>query len=407
MTPEAPGRTVSRQTAWLVAIVATLTMTVSYIDRATLAVLAPTVTKVLDISETEYGWLTSAFSIAYLVATPASGWMIDRIGARRGLVGSILVWTTVAALHAVVPGFGILFALRIALGVAEGPSFPGAAQTMQRILPATDRERGFGVLFTGSSIGGMIAPPLAAFLFGIAGWRLAFVGTALVGLIWIPLWIAITSRRDVRRQLDIVPVERSTEKVRFAELIANPNMIRALIAIFAVAPVFGFALSWGAKFLAREYGVTQTQVGHFLWLPPLMFDVGTIAFGDAASRQRRPPGAPPRLLFAGAMLMAATLALLPFATTPWQAMAIIGVAMAGGGAVYALTTADLLARVPQHAVSFAGGTLAAAQSLALIIANPLVGASIDHWHTYDTAVTVTGLWALPGCIYWLVAKPRR
>jgi ACS family hexuronate transporter-like MFS transporter len=398
---------VSRQTAWLVAIVATLTMTVSYIDRATLAVLAPTVTKVLDINEIEYGWLTSAFSIAYLVATPASGCMIDRIGARRGLVGSILVWTTVAALHAVVPGFGILFALRIALGIAEGPSFPGAAQTMQRILPAADRERGFGVLFTGSSIGGMIAPPLAAFLFGLAGWRLAFVGTALVGLVWIPLWIAITSRRDVRAQLDTVPVSsRATTQVRLGDLLANPNMIRALIAIFAVAPVFGFALSWGAKFLVREYGVTQTQVGHFLWLPPLMFDVGTIAFGDMASRQKRAPGVPPRLLFAGAMVMTMTLALLPFAATPWQAMGIIGVGMAGGGAVYALTTADLLARVPQHAVSFAGGTLAAAQSLALIIANPLIGASVDRWHTDDVAVAVTGLWALPGCLYWLIVRPR-
>lgn len=396
---------VSRQTAWLVAIVATLTMTVSYIDRATLAVLAPTVTKVLDINETEYGWLTSAFSIAYLVATPLSGWMIDRIGARRGLVASILVWTTVAALHAVVPGFGVLFALRIALGVAEGPSFPGAAQTMQRILPANERERGFGVLFTGSSIGSMIAPPLAAFLFGIAGWRLAFVGTAVVGLVWIPLWMAITSRRDVRTQLDAVPAERTTERVRFAELITNPNMIRALAAIFAVAPVFGFALSWGAKFLAREYGMPQTRVGHFLWLPPLMFDVGTILFGDTASRQKRPRGAPPRLLLAGGMLMAMTLALLPLATTPWQAMSIIGVAMAGGGAVYALTTADLLARMPQHAISFAGGTLAAAQSLALIIANPLIGASVDRWHSYDVAVIVTGLWALPGCLFWLARRP--
>ena len=125
------------------------------------------------------------------------GTSVVRVELGPGLVGSILVWTTVAALHAVVPGFGILFALRIALGVAEGPSFPGAAQTMQRILPAAERERGFGVLFTGSSIGGMIAPPLASFLFGIAGWRLAFVGTALVGLVWIPLWIAITSRRRI------------------------------------------------------------------------------------------------------------------------------------------------------------------------------------------------------------------
>src|SRR5512139_3534781 len=94
---------VSRRVAWSVALAATFTMTVSYIDRTTLAVLAPSVTKALGISETAYGWLASAFSIAYLLATPLSGWWIDRIGARRGLVWSVLLWTIVAALHAVVP----------------------------------------------------------------------------------------------------------------------------------------------------------------------------------------------------------------------------------------------------------------------------------------------------------------
>ncbi|MCX5741114.1 MAG: MFS transporter [Proteobacteria bacterium] len=127
-------------------------MTVSYIDRSTLAVLAPTVTKALDISDAQYGWLTSAFSMAYLIATPVAGWWIDRVGVRRGLVASVLVWSSFAALHALVPGFGVLFALRIALGVTEGPSFPGAALTMARVLPPEDRSRGFGVLFTGSML---------------------------------------------------------------------------------------------------------------------------------------------------------------------------------------------------------------------------------------------------------------
>jgi hypothetical protein len=44
----------SRERAWTVAIVATLTMTVSYVDRSTLAVIAPSVTKALDIGEVEW-----------------------------------------------------------------------------------------------------------------------------------------------------------------------------------------------------------------------------------------------------------------------------------------------------------------------------------------------------------------
>ena len=109
------------------------------VDRQTLAVLAPTVTQALGISEQNYGWLASAFSIAYLVGAPLAGRMIDAVGARRGLLGAVVVWSIVAALHALAPGFAVLFALRIALGLAEAPSFPGAAQTVHRALPRRAR----------------------------------------------------------------------------------------------------------------------------------------------------------------------------------------------------------------------------------------------------------------------------
>src|SRR5690348_13613425 len=104
-----------RRIAWAVAVTAMLTMTVSYVDRSTLAVLSVTVTKSLDIDEAGYGWIVAAFSFAYLIATPLAGWWLDRYGARRGLFVSVLVWSAVAAMHAAVPTFGVLIALRIML----------------------------------------------------------------------------------------------------------------------------------------------------------------------------------------------------------------------------------------------------------------------------------------------------
>ncbi len=397
---------ITRTNAWTVTVIATLTMTVSYIDRSTLAVLAPSVTKALDIGETPYGWLTSAFAIAYLFATPLSGWWIDRIGARRGLVGSILAWTTVAAMHALVPGFATLFVLRILLGFAEGPSFPGAAQTVQRILPAEERSRGFGLLFTGSSIGGMIVPPLASALYDAGGWRVAFLGTSMAGLLWIPLWIYVTGKPAVREKLDSYQNAPRAQRMSFRQLLTDRNMLRALCAILAVAPVFALGLSWGAKYLARTFDVAQEDVGHYLWMPPLLFDAAAVLAGDLASRQVRAPGAPPRLLFGAGIVLTLVICLLPIATTPWQAMTFMGVAMAGGGIVYTLTLADALARVPPGAVSFAGGTVASAQSVAQIIANPLIGASVDATHSYDIAALVLAAWVLPGCLVWMLVKPR-
>lgn len=389
-----------RSLAWVIAGAATLTMTVSYIDRQMLAALADTVTRELDFTRAAYGWLGAAFSFAYLIATPLAGMWIDRIGARRGLVISVVVWSAVAALHALVPSFAALFALRIALGVAESPSFPGAAQTVQRVLPPEDRHRGFGVLFTGSSIGGLIAPPLASLLFAWQGWRMAFVTSAVVGLVWLPLWIAVTSLPRARAVLD-VEARRVARSLSIGALIREPAMIRALAAIFSAAPVIGFMLLWGPKYLAEVHHVEQVDVGHYAWLPPLAFDIGAIGFGHFASQLRDRERAV-RGLFAIGCLLALVVAALPIAGGPWGAVAMLSVAVAGGGALYTIATADLMGRVPADCVSTASGVLAGAQSLMMIVMNPLIGAVVDYTGNYVGVVAVIGAITIPGSLVWLL-----
>jgi predicted MFS family arabinose efflux permease len=251
----------------------------------------------------------------------------------------------------------------------------------------------------------MLAPPLATLLFRNAGWRVAFLGTALVGLAWIPLWIALTSRRDVRAQLE--PAQKATHEARpqFAELVQHPMVIRGLCGVFAAAPVLGFISAWGSKYLVKTFHTDQGDVGDYLWLPPLCLDAGALVFGDLAARLHRAPGAPPRLLYAIAMLLAAAIGVLPFVDTPWQAMAVMGVASAGGGALYTLCTSDLLSRMAPHSVSFAGGILAGAQSLALVIANPLIGASVEGDRDYRTVALAIGVWAIPGSLIWIAWRP--
>ena len=106
------------------------------------------------------------------------------------------------------------------------------------------------------------------------------------------------------------------------------------------------------------------------------------------------------------MPLAAALGLLPFATSAWSAMALLATAMVGAGAAYTFVTSDLLARVPPASVSFAGGLMAGAQSLALIIVNPLIGWSVDTYGSYDSATIALGIWVVPGSIAWLAWRPK-
>jgi MFS transporter, ACS family, hexuronate transporter len=384
----------TRTHAWIIALAATLTMTVSYIDRQTLAVLGPAVTEALDMTDAEYGLLHSAFAFAYLVATPLCGWWLSRIGPRRGLVISVLVWSAVAASHALAPSFAVLFLMRIALGVTEGPSYPGSAQTIQNVLPPQDRSRGFGVLFSGSSIGGMIVPLLASAIFATWGWRAAFLVTSIVGLLWIPLWIVLTSHPAARARIDL---KRDVVKGEsFGTLLKSPAIHRALLGVFAAAPVVGLSLAWGAKYLDKTWAIKQQDVGGYLWLPPLLFDLGAIGFGDLVARIRRP-----RLLFGISAAMVAMVMVMPWAATPWQAVLLLSIGMAGGGGLYAMTVSEAYSRVSPTSVSMAGGLIACAQSIVFVTMNPVIGKVVDTYGHYDGIAIFIGAITIPFAAIWI------
>jgi ACS family hexuronate transporter-like MFS transporter len=380
-------------------------MSVSYIDRQTLSAIAPSVQKALGIADSSYGDLISAFSIAYLVGAPLAGRLVDRVGARRGLLGAVLLWSVVAALHARVATFAALFALRILLGLSESPSFPAAAQTVHRALPPAERPRGFGVLFTGSSVGAMIAPPLATWLADRYGFRAAFLGTAAAGLLWVPLWIRVAYSADARAAIDHQHA-RAMEAPRHSlrAVATHPAVLRSILLVLASAPLLSLLFNWATKLLVHDHHLTQLQTGHYLWLPPLFFDLGAVLFGHLASVARtsgRSEGGAPRALVAAAGLLMLAGAAIPFASTPALVVAVMCVTMIGGGGLYALPMADMAARVPPGIVAAAGGMCAAAQSIAHIVANPLVGRSVERTGSYAVVTLALTAWVIPGCVAWL------
>jgi len=409
----------TRRQRWTLTLVATFTMSISYVDRQAFAVLAPLFRQDLGVGDLQYGLLASAFSLAYLLGAPIAGAWIDRLGARRALPRAVLGWSAVAALHALAPGFAALFALRVALGLSESPSFPGAAQTVHRVMPPPERPRALGVLFTGSSVGAMIAPPLALGLASAFGWRAAFLGTALVGALWLPVWWAATRAPAARAAMDargeaqtLAPQADPTDGVPFRDAPMratheraawrHPAVWRAFVVVFASAPALAFVLLWFPLFASDVFRTPVTELRWFLAAPPLAFDVGAIVFGDLASRAAWRGEGRTRKLVAVASVMTASLLALPLSATPWHATLVASITMFGGGGVYALATAEMLSRVPSSRVSAAGGLAAAAQSLAYIAANPLIAVATQRSGSYTAAVIALGLWVIPGALAWFL-----
>jgi ACS family hexuronate transporter-like MFS transporter len=398
----------ARLRAWFVAIVCTLAMTVSYVDRQVLAALGPTVRTKLDFDATHFGWLTSAFAFSYLIFAPLSGALVDRIGTRRGLVVAVLVWSVVAAAQGAAISFPTLFAIRALLGAAESPSFPSAARTVRSVLPERDRSAGLGLLFTGSSIGSMIAGPLAIWLNVKVGWRGAFLVAAALGTAWVPLFLFATRSPATRAALAAAP-QSSASRPRFFAAFREREILRAMVLVVGSAPAVMLVLNWFPQILDKTFHVAQNDQARYVWAPPAAFDLGAVGFGWIASlRDRRAANgiSDKRALVAlGATLMVA-LALVPRTSDPATATVLAAVGLAGGGAVYTLLTSEMLARVSPAMTATAGGMTAAAQSIAQVITAPLVGRSVDRSGAYTHALVALGVLAIPFALTWIALHRR-
>ena len=188
-------------TRWLPAGSMMLVSVLSYIDRNTLALLAPSILKDTHMSVAAYGWVVSAYSVLFTIGNPLWGKILDRIGLRRGMSAAVSLWTLASASHAFAGGFGGFAAARAVLGLGEGAASPGGLRTVVQTLPPSSRSRGMALTFSGGSAGAILTPIIMTPVAAAWGWRAAFWFTGLLGALWILVWLVLSRRADVRNTM--------------------------------------------------------------------------------------------------------------------------------------------------------------------------------------------------------------
>jgi ACS family hexuronate transporter-like MFS transporter len=257
---------------WLVLAVFVLSSAINYLDRQTLATLAPVLRTEFQLSNAEYGLILTAFSLTYAVAAPFAGMLIDRIGLNRAITLAVGVWSCAGIATGFTRGLGSLVGCRAALGVAEAAGIPGAGKAIHQYLRPAERALGNAINQAGVSLGMILAPPVATYLAVRAGWRQAFVITGILGLLWIPVW-HWTSRRA-----SAAPAPKLAGSAG-AEML-HDRRLWAFVAANALSMV-GYSLwtNWTTLFLVEAHRLTLVQAAWYAWIPPVFAAAGGAAGG--------------------------------------------------------------------------------------------------------------------------------
>ena len=85
---------------WTVCTLLFLATTINYLDRQVLSLLQPILAEEFHWTDSDYGTITSIFSLAYAISMLFAGRFVDKMGTRKGYAWAIGVWSLAAMLHA-------------------------------------------------------------------------------------------------------------------------------------------------------------------------------------------------------------------------------------------------------------------------------------------------------------------
>ncbi len=207
---------------WVISLLLFLATALNYADRMVLSIVS------VDIRN-EFRFLAAglladhrAVLLAYSIMYAGSGWIIDRLGTKRGFGLFILCWSFSQVLHAFAFGKWSLAGYRFMLGLSEPGNWPAAAKAVGEWFPPAQRALGVGLFNAGSSIGSVIAPPLVAWITVQYGWRSAFVVTGLMGFAWLAAWM-LSVRSAASESLDHASGIRRTRSATAARRRVCPH----------------------------------------------------------------------------------------------------------------------------------------------------------------------------------------
>ncbi len=317
---------------WVIAVLLFLATMINYLDRTALSIVSVDVRREFHLNEQDYSHVLTLFLFAYAIMYAGSGYVVDRLGTRLGFAVFMFSWSAAQMLHAFAVGKWSLGAFRFMLGLAEPGNWPAAAKAVAEWFPARQRALGIGIFNAGSSIGSAIAPYLVATITYSYGWRMSFIVTGALGIVWLVAWLILYEAPARNRWLradeipDIAEEAISDKGARpdWKRVIRMRECYTLILARFFTDPVLYFAIFWLPEYLRKERGFDLAMVGKYAWVPYIFGDIGYILGGWLSGRLMQAgwplPRARKAVMLMGACCMPVVIA-APHVPEAWMAIA--------------------------------------------------------------------------------------
>lgn len=404
-----------------VVALAVLLATVTYLDRACIATLAPDIMRDLGLSKDQMSVIYSAFALAYAAFEVPTAWWADRGGTRRVLTRIVLWWSSFTMLTAVAWSFTSLLATRFLFGVGEAGAWPSVARTFSRWIPRSERGTVQGIFFSGAHLAGGMTPMIVLALVQIMNWRAVFVLFGLMGMVWAAVWYHWFSNDPTEHhavnptELAIIVAGRGASGghhegwALWKRLLTHRNTLPLCLMYFPNSFAFYFCITWLPTYLKEKHGFDAMSLGFFAGLPLILSVLGDLFGGvatDAVTKRfglrlgRAGVGAAAYVLAGSAMILAGVIAQPVLAA--WLIAVALGTSMFTLGAAWS-TCLDIGG---SHA-GVVSATMNTSGQIGSVLSPLMVTFLLKRFGDWNLPLLVMGGLFLLGAACWGLVNPHK
>jgi ACS family hexuronate transporter-like MFS transporter len=391
---------------WRIAFLVSAAIAISYLDRQTLPVAIGEIRKEIPISNQIKAFLDSAFLLTYGLMYVGGGRLMDVLGTRRGFLLIMIFWSLACASHGLAGGVAMLAASRLLLGVGEGGGFPAATRAVAEWFPVKERATAMGIINAGTGLGGILAPPLIAWIitniawYGVSPWRWVFFITGAMGLLWTIWWVkdyhapdrhpgvGPEERAHLQSVIESVPVKLPT--VPMAELLRFRETWGVVCAKFLTDAAWYFYMFWLPTYLLNDRGFDIRGVGSVAWIPFAAAGLGPLVGGVLSSwllHRGYSVNASRKIALGLSAVVMPCVMLVPFVSVPWV-IVLFSVAFFGQQSWSTLVMILPTDLFPRHALGTVAGFVGLGGALGGVVLGQLAGWMLDHGFSYTPVLSI-------------------
>lgn len=240
-------------------------MFLTYLDRISISLVGKRIISEFHLTNTEFGWVLSAFSLAYAIFEIPAGIMGDRKGQRIVLIRIVLWWSLFTALTGFATGLFSLIFIRFLFGMGEAGALPTTSGVISHWLPSTELSRGLAIALIGQIAGAALSPFIVVPLAEAFGWRATFFVNGFIGLLWVMI-VVYWFRNNPSEMKGITTQEKEfieanrcitthSSTISWKKILKDRSFL-ALVSSF-------FCSQWGMYFFIAWMPVYLQQGRHF------------------------------------------------------------------------------------------------------------------------------------------------